>query len=99
MVHVEHTRRHRTHPKIIAARRPPIAQLQYDDHGDTVIEIGKILSHKVRRRSYYFLALPKNAPTHEASWQPLADFIDEDGTITEALHSYLVQHNRLPYLH
>ena len=32
-------------------------------------------------------------PIHDAEWQPARDFIDPDGTITEALLTYVQDHN------
>lgn len=29
---------------------------------------------------------------HEATWQPTADFIDRDGTVTKALLEYVSEH-------
>lgn len=99
VVHVEHTKPHHQQPTEISVPRPSPALLHTDDNGHQVIEIGEILSHRKRGRGYQFLALPSNAPTHEAQWQPLRDFLDSDGTITQALHSYIVSNHLLPNLH
>lgn len=99
VVHVEHTKPHVTQPPDISTERTPKAQLHFDEHGDQVIEIGAILGHKRKSNTFYFLALPANSPTHDASWQPLKDFVDDDGTITAALHCYIVRNGILPHLH
>lgn len=99
VVHVEHVKEFRQQPPDISHPKPPPAQLHIDRHGESVIEIGKILAHRVRKNIYQFVALPKHAPTHEAAWQPLHDFVDEDKTITEALHSDIIAQDILHELH
>lgn len=99
VVHVEHTRPFQSQPSDITNNGPSSALPHLDEHGDTVIEISDILGHRRRGRGYQFLALPKDAASHEACWQPLRDFIDPDGTITAALHTYIVAHKILPELH
>lgn len=66
-MHVEYTKLFVEKPREIAVDKPPAAQLHYDDHGDRVIEIGAILAHKRKHNTFYFLALPANAPTHYAT--------------------------------
>lgn len=48
---------------------------------------------------YQWLALMENSATHDAQWQPTRDFVDSDGTLTKAFHTYIVQNNPLPHLH
>lgn len=99
VVHVEHTTPAHSQPTDISHPRPVPSKPYTDDNGDTVIEIAQILSHRRRGRGWQFLALAKYAPSHEAEWLPLNNFIDSDGTITQALHSYITQHGILPHLH
>lgn len=99
VVHVEHTKEFIEQPAEISGERPKVAELHLDNNGEQVINIVTILAHKVKRHQYYFLVLPRNAPTHHAAWQPLRDFVDNDGTITEALHIYIVDHQILQNLH
>lgn len=87
VVHVEHERRFHSQPTDISNNGPGPSQPFVDEHGDTVVEIGQILGHRKKGRGYQFLALPKGAPTHDACWQPLRDFVDTDNTITAALHN------------
>jgi hypothetical protein len=35
----------------------------------------------------------KGDPIHDAEWQPARDFIDPDGTMTQALQQYVQDHN------
>jgi hypothetical protein len=44
-------------------------------------------------RGYQFLTLMKGDPIHDAEWQPARDFIDPDGTMTEALMKYVQEQN------
>lgn len=99
VVHVEHLRPFRSQPGDISNNGPSAATPYVDLHGDTVVEIEQILGHRRKGRGYQFLSLPRGSPTHEACWQPLRDFVDDDGTITAALHSYIITHNLLPELH
>lgn len=99
VVHVEHTKKFVSQPREIAAELPKVAHLQVEDKGEQVIDIGKILAHKKKWKTYYFLALPRNAPTHDAEWQPLEDIVNLHGTKTETLHVYPVKHKILTHLH
>lgn len=67
--------------------------------GTTLIYVDKIFQHCKRGVSYQWLAVKADAQLHEAEWQPTKDFVDADGSITEAFHEYIVQHNLLPHLH
>jgi hypothetical protein len=48
-------------------------------------EVESILAHKRRGPRIQFLTLMRGDPIRDAEWQPSRDFIDPDGTITEAL--------------
>jgi hypothetical protein len=58
--------------------------------GDTLeYEVDRILRHRRYRKQIQFLTKWKGLPDHETSWEPYASFMDDDGTITEALQEYL----------
>jgi hypothetical protein len=56
-------------------------------------EVESIIAHRPRGRGYQFLTLLKGDPPHDTDWQPFRDFIDADGTMTEALQHCLREHN------
>lgn len=58
-----------------------------------------ILNHRRRGKGFQFLALPKGAASHEASWQPTSDFVDPDGTLAAAFDDYIREHGLLTHLH
>lgn len=99
VVHVEPTSLARCQPDDISYSKPPAAVPFQDQHGGTVVEVAEILFHRQRGKGLQFLTLNKNFPIHEAEWKPTRDYVDKDGTITAALHSYIIQHNLLPQLH
>lgn len=99
VIHVEHTARAYEQPLDIGKPVPPPSQPFIDITGEEVVEIERILSHRRKGRGWQFLALIRNAPLHEAVWKPLRDFVDDDRTITAALHAYIVQHGILHHLH
>lgn len=76
-------------------RPPPISQ----QDGTSLIYIDKILKHRKRGQVYQWLAAKTGAPLYKAEWQPTKDFLENDGTLTEALHDYICKHNLLPHLH
>lgn len=93
VVHLEHTERAYTQPKNSTNPALTPAQPFVDETGETVIEIEKILAHRNQGRGHQFLALPKHASSHEAERKPLCNFLDPDGTITEALYQYIREHD------
>lgn len=99
VVHVEHTSKVMTQPEHIsqpsALRPAPL----HDEFGTTLVFIDKILQHRKRGSGYQWLAAKTGAALHEAEWQPTRDFIDEDGTMTQAFYDYITKHNLLPHLH
>lgn len=99
VIHVEHTTRAHQQREDISTPRGTPARPFIDDHGDNVIIIEKILSHRRRGRGWQFLAQFKNVPPHEAEWMPLRNFVDSDQTITKALHDYITSVGILPHLH
>jgi hypothetical protein len=56
-------------------------------------EVESVLAHRRRGRGYQFLTLMKGDPIHDAEWQSARDFIDPDGTMTQALQQYVQDHN------
>lgn len=56
----------------------------------------KVMAHRTRGRGWQFLVSWKNEPDHEASWEPLRNFLDEGGVVTKALIQYTRQ---TPELH
>lgn len=98
VIHVIHTTPYYEQPTDIALPVPPrpdpVPTFEGEEH---VVEA--ILKHKRRGRGYLFLTLMKGAPTHEAEWQPTRDFVDKDGTVTDAWHQYIVEKNILPEYH
>lgn len=98
-MHVEHTSRVFAQPKELSQETSPRPAPILDQDGNKLIYIEKILAHRKRGNGYQWLAAKTGAPLHEAEWQPTRDFLDEDGTITKALHHYLCEHNLLPHLH
>ena len=103
VLHIEHTRPHRSQPEDIAAARPPKPRAVKWKNHELQYVVEEIMSHRRRGRKYQFLILMKNAPRHDAAWQPVSDFVDEDaifvGTITEVLLNYFRKHNILRNFH
>lgn len=99
VIHVEHTTRRRSQPDAIRTEEPTAAQPFTDEKGELVLEVSEILAHRKRGKGHQFLTLYKNSSLHEAEWKPLRDFLDTDGTITAALHRYLIKENILSHLH
>lgn len=85
-VHIGHTKWYIDQTKDITFERPVTAHLQLEKDGNKIIENGQIIDHRRKRKNYHFSALPCNALTHEAQWQQIRHFFDEDGNITETLH-------------
>lgn len=99
VIHVEHTARAYRQPSNISTTPEPSAQPFINEHGESVIEVSAILSHRRRGKSWQFLTQYKGVPAHEAEWKPLRDFVDDDNTITDALHRYITHNNILQHLH
>ena len=96
VVHVIHTKPHYEQPLDISSSVPvrptPVPTALGPEY-----EVESILAHRRRGRGYQFLTLMKGDPIHDAEWQPARDFIDPDGTMTEALMKYVQeQHLDLP---
>lgn len=98
VVHVEHTSPLLSQPSHLSQPRPARPALIPQQDGTTLIHNDKILAHRKRGTGYHSFASKTGAPLHEAEWHPTRDFLDPDGTITKALHDYIVQHNLLPHL-
>jgi hypothetical protein len=92
VVHVIHTTRH--HAQLADTSSPvPVRPAPVATESGPEYEVEYILAHRPRGRGYQFLTLMKGDPLHDAEWQPARDFIDADGTMTEALQRYLREHN------
>lgn len=98
VVHVKHTSRVRHKPDDIGLSGPPHLTPPPDKDGQPLYEVESILCHRKRGKGFKWLTLMRGAPQQEACWQPTRDFIDADGTITEAFHDYIVQHVLLSHL-
>lgn len=99
VVHVEHTAPAFRQPEDIRAPFPERTHPFIDAMGEQVIEVEAILAHRRKQRGLQFLTQFRNTPAHEAEWKPLRDFLDNDGTITPARHSYITLENIQPHLH
>lgn len=51
--------------------------------------IEKLMAQRKRGRGFQFFAFPKDGPTNDSCWQPMSDFFDKDGLITEAFSDYI----------
>lgn len=67
-------------------------------HGEEVIVVSLLLSHRRRGLGYEFLTEIEIVPLHEAQWKPLGDFVDTDNTITTAFHDYITLVGILPHI-
>ena len=98
VVHVIHTTPCVEQPSDIAppipAQPEPVPGIEGNEY-----EVEKILAHRKKGRGYQFLTLMKGSPTHDAEWQPMKDFVDTDGTVTEVWHKYIKHNNILPQYH
>jgi len=100
VVHVANTRPFIAQPQDISVPVPPTpASVPEVGSGALLYKVDKLLKHRKRGRGYQFLTLLEGVPRHEAVWQPSRDFIDADGTLTEAFHKYIVEHGLLHHLH
>lgn len=99
VVHVSYTKPHRSQPADFA-QSSRTAPVPVDPESLTpLFKVSRILAHRRRGRGYQWLPLMENARTHDAEWQPTRDFIDDDGALTKALHTYIVEKNLLRHLH
>lgn len=72
---------------------PPVITEEIEEY-----VVSEIFSHRKKGKGYEFLTLLKGTPRHEAEWQPTCDFMDEEGTLTEAFHVYITQYGILSHL-
>ncbi len=98
VVHVIHTTPFVEQPEDISQpvipRPQPVPTVDGEEH-----VVDKVLAHRKRGRGYQFLTQMKGEPDHDATWQPTRDFVDNDGTVTEVWHDYIVENNILPEFH
>lgn len=84
VVHVCHTKPHKSQPvsvsQAISTWPEPIPYTA----GEIQFEVHRILGHRKRWKRYQWRTLLKVAPQHEAECHPTRDFVDRDGTVTEA---------------
>jgi len=98
VVHVIHTTPFVSQPPDIAQVLPPKPDpVPMQDEEEFVVE--KVLNHRKRGKGYQWLTLMKGEPTHEATWLPTRNVMDEDGTLTEKFHEYIVSNDILKHLH
>jgi hypothetical protein len=87
---VQHLKRfHINDDTVFPDRTPTLPVPVHVDTGDEYI-IHEILDHK--QRPLRFLARFAGHPDVSDAWLHENDFVDIDGTITEALYNYVVQH-------
>lgn len=98
IIHLKHSTRarHQNTENTIHSGTP--VEPYIDDRGDSVIKVAEILAHCKRGHGWQFITLYAGMPHHDAEWKPLRDIVDDDGTITEALHVYIMKHD-IYYLH
>ena len=89
-VHVSHTRPFVKRLSDIDNPLPPPPEPVMKDQG-AEYQVEKILKHRKRGKKYRFLTLMKGDPTHEATWQPTTDFVDDDKTVNEVFLAYIKQ--------
>lgn len=99
VVHVSHTTPHKSQPPSMSQPVPPRPDPVPDDAGELLFEVERILAHRKRGRGYQWLTLLKGYPQHEAEWQPTRDFVDADGTVTDAFRTYIKEHGLMPQFH
>lgn len=99
VVHVKHTTRVEYQPAKISQEHPIPSHPFTNKNGELVQEESKILSHKTKGKNFHFSTLYKEALQHRAERKPLNDLVDEDGTISKALHGYMVTIKILHCLH
>lgn len=98
VIYVEHTRPIRNQCPEISPPGP--SQMDFPQADESALGVfDHILGHHCPGASYQWLAAIRDAPLHEAQWQPRRDFIDNDGTITAAFLSYVKDDNLLPHLY
>eukprot|EP00171_Calliarthron_tuberculosum_P023944 IDg23944t1 len=93
IVHVEHTNPYYEHPSDIGCLRSKRIEPIIGAEDELEFTVDKIISHRKIRNRYQWLTLMKGEERHEATWQPTADFIDSDGTITKAFLDYIKKNN------
>ncbi len=98
VIHVIHTTPFFEQPPEISAPVPPRPDLVPAVEREEYI-IDRILQRRKRGRGYQFLTLMKGSPAHDAEWQPTADFVDRDGTMTEPFAKYIKENKLLPHLY
>lgn len=92
VINVSHTVPYHPQPKEFQKNVGDAPDPVLGEQGEEVY-VDKILNHRKVRNRYSFLVLWKGQPTHEASWEPVGNFIDSDGTCNEQLLDYLNSNN------
>ena len=97
VVHVEHTKPYFVQPPDIC--QPPTEdQHSYmGSDGRLQYKVASILSHRRIKNRYTWLTRMEGKPRHEAAWLSTSDFIDDDGTTTQAFLDYLKANNMTLY--
>lgn len=98
VIHVEHTARAHRQPADISKPLETQSQPFIDEYVAYVVEVEKNLAHRRRGQRFQFLTQLRNSPLHEAERKPLRDYLGPDGTITDALHTYIKAVGILPVL-
>lgn len=100
----------RIHSAIYASHTIPyvhkpkdIGQQKRPERSTTVLgneyEVKKILVHRKRGGRYQFLTSMKGEPVHDSKWHLSSDFVDNDGTVTDAWFQYIGEKDILPMIH
>eukprot|EP00171_Calliarthron_tuberculosum_P005616 IDg5616t1 len=88
VVNVSHTTPFHERPVELETELPIEAVEIYGFQGPE-LQVKNILNHRKRGRGYQFLVEWQGQATHEASWEPTKNFVDNDGTVTASLLQYL----------
>ena len=66
---------------------PPVSSFDDPEVEEEVVE--EVLDGRLRRGRWSYLAKWAGKPLSDATWLPAENFVDEDGTMTEALEQFL----------
>lgn len=99
VINVLHTVPYREQPVDMSQPTPTLPTAVGNIDGEDLFIVDQILGHRKRGRGFQWLTAMKNVPQHDAQWKPKKDFIDSDGTLTQAFHEHIVAKDILPHLH